>query len=84
MKTQMGREKERSNYNWNECSWHFKSEIMAMWWIEALKMELIRFCLKNLEAKCDCSTNGRMVFLTAKPSQDLIENPADCFCISYQ
>lgn len=55
-----------------------------MWWIEALKMELIRFCLKNLEAKCDCSTNGRMVFLTAKPSQDLTENPADCFCISYQ
>lgn len=69
MKTQMGREikNPRSDYNKKDCSWHLKSKVMAMWWGKALKMTLIGFCLKVFAMKCDCSTNGRMVFLPANP-----------------
>jgi len=40
--------------------------------------------LMNFEVKCARATDRRMVFLTANPSWDLIENPADSFCISYK
>lgn len=33
----------------------------------------------NFEVKCARATDRRMVFLTANPSWDLIENPADSF-----